>query len=755
VLLERIVPARGAAETEKQVRIMSLTRRIHPAILIAAGLSVVALQIACTNNSSTKPNFGPPVSLSSTPTSLYVNDTLAITATVANDTGNKGVTWSCSPANTCGTFSSSQTANGVAVTYTAPSSTGSVVITATSVATNTLSASTPSITINPASSITVAFNPAAPFSLRANGTTPLTATVANDPNSAGVIWSCTPANTCGSFSASTSSSGSPVTYTAPATTETVTITASSITDDAQGTSATIGITSVVATTLAAGNYVFSLTGTDKNGSFYTTAGVFVVSSAGAITGGEQDFADFNHVVSQEPITGGSITSGADGNLTISLNFTDSYINNGSGTDTFDASLISSSNALLTEYDDWATSSGTLEAQTAQVFSPAGAYALSTSGWDTNQKPISIGGVINVDSIGGISGKGSILDRNDDGTLTPEITVSKSSVSAPDAFGFVTFAINSSSVPGSNGTGILWDGYIVDSSHIRLVEDWYHDNLGAITGGTALSQGTNTGSFGSSSISGSTYVVGLSGSDTVSGPLQVAAVLTFNSDGSVTGNLSFNDITAQAPQGGTALSAESTTTPCSSGMAVTACYVLDAAGSGSDGGTGRVTIKNLTDGSTFSYNLELYLSGNGEAEVISMDSNNPYNNGSKDILAGLSLQQTSTSLSAGSISGSYALNFGQFNTSKQEADGVGAVSADGVGTLLGFADQNASLSGGTLTADSPLSYTFAVTPTNGVFNVTGSGTNGKTFTSYFADRTRGIIIENDNSQLTLGSFDLQQ
>jgi len=85
-----------------------------------------------------------------------------------------------------------------------------------------------------------------------------TATVIGDPKNSGVTWSlsgesCSGA-TCGSLSASSSASGAPVTYTAPATipgTPTVTISATSMSDPTRSSTATI--------TIAPSNITVSLT----------------------------------------------------------------------------------------------------------------------------------------------------------------------------------------------------------------------------------------------------------------------------------------------------------------------------------------------------------------------------------------------------------------------------------------------------------------------------------------------------------------
>src|SRR6202158_1524186 len=70
------------------------------------------------------------------PSSIAASGTATVSATVSNDTAAKGVTWSCAPAGTCGSFSPISTPSGVSTTYTAPASSpsgGKVTITASSV----------------------------------------------------------------------------------------------------------------------------------------------------------------------------------------------------------------------------------------------------------------------------------------------------------------------------------------------------------------------------------------------------------------------------------------------------------------------------------------------------------------------------------------------------------------------------------------------------------------------------------------------
>jgi len=532
-------------------------------------------------------------------------------------------------------------------------------------------------------------------------------------------------------------------FTANSTAGTYTVTASV---SGASTPASFSLTNTaVATTLADGNYVFSLTGNDAaNGTFFY-AGAFTVAS-GAITAGEQHFSDDAHVVALEPITSGTIAANTDGTLAITLNFADTVINGGAGNVTLDASLVSSSKALLIEYDGWATASGELDLQSTGLTTPSGSYAFNSTGLDKFGQRFSFGGVINVDGPGTISGTGSVIDISDvcvtnapcTAAVYPnQVLVNTSTVSTPDTFGYVFFYLDADCTSSSTdprlcpatGTGIAasieLDGYMIDNSHIRLIEFPNNDQLTGNTGGTALSQ-TGAGGFSATSLSGSTYVIGLDGTDTAGPKLQVAGQITFNTGGTLGGNLSFNDHTSQSPQGGDAISG--------------GAYTVDP--------TGRVTITGVTTTATpgFTYNLQLYLTGDGHALVISMDSTVVTN---PDVLAGTGALQTTTPLTAASLTGTYELDLIQF-AGLNEQDAVGKFTADGVSSITGFFDVNGTFTGTGLVPDSKFNDSYTTT-TNGIFNVTSTGSSATPFTAYLVDGTQGVFIENDNLGLTLGYF----
>jgi len=73
------------------------------------------------------------VQLTNAPSTLTINQTVNLTANVANDASGAGVDWSCSGA-ACGTFAPTHTGSGVSTAYTAPASPGTVTVIATATA---------------------------------------------------------------------------------------------------------------------------------------------------------------------------------------------------------------------------------------------------------------------------------------------------------------------------------------------------------------------------------------------------------------------------------------------------------------------------------------------------------------------------------------------------------------------------------------------------------------------------------------------
>jgi hypothetical protein len=678
------------------------------------------------------------VTLSSAPTSLQTSATATLTAMVSNDSSNAGVSWTvtCGSVGACGSFNPTTSTGGTATTtYTAPGAvpTGNTVtVTATSVASKTASASA-TITITAPPPIAVTLSPP-PTTLQVGGKGAFTAFVSNDSASAGVSWvvTCGSAGACGSFSAANTASGTASDFTAPTavpTGSTVTVTATSVTDKTKSASATVSITTAI-TTLKNGTYVFSLSGADTATAAgpYFVAGAFVVSN-GTITGGEQDFIDLNTVGTKDLFTGGSVTTTADGNLQVTLTTADAAVGV-NGVETINGTMVSPFRALITEFDASTTSTGSLDVLDSSFTAPSGGYAFFVAGLDGGNPaaPVSIGGVINIDGSGTISGNGSVFDINDDGVVKQSQSFAASTVSAPDNFGRLQISLIPNTA--SQVTAITLVGYIIGPKHMLLVET--NDTFGGTMGGTALGQGASTGTFNSASISGSSFVVDTTGVDT-HGPFQVAGLLTTNSDGTtVNGTLNFNDLTGSGVQ---------------SPIAVSGTYTVDS--------TGRVTLSSITGGG-LNITAQLYLSGAGTGVAVTMDAG--------DVLSGVAFQQTGGgAFAATSFFGNYGMRSNGFDfTNKFDLNSVGPVLADGVGIVTGTVDQNFLSTSSATTQRAGVTVSCAFTPNaSGVFTGTITGldvdtpANNDAFTIYMIDTTRAVAIETDAKQLTIVHFELQQ
>jgi ferredoxin len=173
--------------------------------------------VSCSSSSS--------VSLSITqapPSSMAVDATAAISATVSNDSSNKGVDWTatCGSTGACGSFNPTHTNSGSPTTYTAPASvpTGNTVtVTATATASSSATATSTLTITSTATAISVFFAVAPPKSLAVNQSTTATAVVLNDSTNAGVDWTvtCGSVGACGTLNPTHTTGGEFTNYTAP------------------------------------------------------------------------------------------------------------------------------------------------------------------------------------------------------------------------------------------------------------------------------------------------------------------------------------------------------------------------------------------------------------------------------------------------------------------------------------------------------------------------------------------------------------
>jgi len=208
-----------------------------------------------------------------------------------------------------------------------------------------------------------------------------------------------------------------------------------------------------------GTYVFSTSGSDPGGFFFTMAGTITANGSGGITGGTIDINDSGgagQAFLQAVNTGSSAYFvDVDGRGKIKLVIAP-------GTITFDFVLSSSAGGMITEFDSNGTGSGTLELQTATVTQTqlAQGYAFSLSGADA--------------SVNSVSGAGAFT-LGSDGTITTGVDDFNDSfipIANRPLSGTVTVATG-----GGSGTAQLtsvlgtltFDFFVVDATHLKIIE----------------------------------------------------------------------------------------------------------------------------------------------------------------------------------------------------------------------------------------------------------------------------------------------
>jgi hypothetical protein len=119
----------------------------------------------------------------------------------------------------------------------------------------------------------------------------------------------------------------------------------------------------------------------------------------------------------------------------------------------------------------------MDLQTSTVAAPSGGYAFAVSGVEIAKMfPLALGGVLNIDSPDTISGNGSVSDEILDFKVTSSVAVS-GTLAAPDSFGQFTINLTGGFSPKNPAAKIQFTGYIVDNTHIKLIESDSSENDG--------------------------------------------------------------------------------------------------------------------------------------------------------------------------------------------------------------------------------------------------------------------------------------
>ncbi|MGA2417614.1 MAG: hypothetical protein ABSF59_24465 [Candidatus Sulfotelmatobacter sp.] len=320
----------------------------------------------------------------------------------------------------------------------------------------------------------------------------VTVTFTPVPGSAG--QSCAPSAT----SATTASDG----------TASITCTANSTPGSYSVTAAATGATATASFTegnTAPRVFVFYVNGTEISPQFgpgpvyYAIAGAVGFDLSGKILGGEQDYNDGNGFTSpNEPIpdiinpTGSSMTvDSTTGTGVLILDVSVSNPNVGvNGIEKFAVQFVNANHALITQFDGSATSSGSLDLQTA-TSGAGGNFAFTLSGLDTTDEgTVAYGGVFSNTS-GTIHGT---YDENDFGKVLVgnTLTATDNGVGA-DVYG--RGSITGFTDPNNGNAPISLVYYLVGPEVLRIIDIDFNDALV----GSAYGQGSAT-SFDSTVLS---------------------------------------------------------------------------------------------------------------------------------------------------------------------------------------------------------------------------------------------------------------
>lgn len=467
-----------------------------------------------------------------------------------------------------------------------------------------------------------------------------------------------------------------------------------------------------------GTYVFSVSGTDVNGAPIAIVGTFTANGQKGITAGTLDLNDPEFTptttLPNTAVTssGSSYTIGVDGRGQITLAASTPFGSNL----VFDFVLQDSSHGLITEFDNNATGSGTLDLQSSGV-SPVGTYAFIFSGAAVNlsastEAPWAMVGNFTVGSGGAITG---LEDSNIDGLASPDLTLGGNLVLGPSSTPATTLTP-------SAGTGQTYDVFAINANHLKFIE---MDTSGTLVG-DAYAQSNAT-------ITGTTYAFVLEGAYPTSDAASAAGgfILT---DGN--GNIT-NTSTMDANNGGNGVVATTTFT-----------------GNYGAAGSGRYTLSNLsgfegTQYAAYPFSGGLLLLEIDDAGIMS-GAAYPQTQNAFSPAQGYAFNLTGTNLAAQSSTGSI-----------EEVDDIAEFVANSTGTTItGLLDENYA-PGGSPNYGLPFSDgTYTAPDANGrgqisanVGNNNNSTLNGGFALNFYSvDGTTFPFIEADgNGQVAAGVF----
>jgi hypothetical protein len=637
-----------------------------------------------------------PISINVTqapPTTLLTNATASVIAVVSNDTSNSGVTWSVSCLSApCGTITPTQTASGVAATYTAPPVVPSpnpppglpvnITACATASCVNVLS----TVTVDIVAPIAVKITEGIPNNtITQSGSAPLAATVSNDSANAGVDWTitCASAPACGSFSVTHTASGAPTVFTAPSSVPaggTVTITATSTTDPTESDQEIVNVTNAPPpNSLLSGRFVVFLSAKNSQNGPFVLGGVISGDGNGTVKAGVFDLADASGNASPAsvlPLVATAVAPspysiGLDGRGQIQLVLNTFALNgsfgvpgpvSNSGSITLSVVFVTPQHALLSETDNFGNAVGTLDLQNAADLAAFqsgsaglnGTYSLRLSGTEfANPFPgYFVAAAITTQASGtAFTVTSYTSDQSAGGAITSVPLTAASQVfpvSAPNSNGEIVFS------PGNVGlnlglpTQFVLDAWLIDANHF-VITDFQDASTGNVLIGGYL-----TAQPASPSLSG-TFAFTEAGATAAAQPQVSGGIFTCGSTGTL-------DVT---PLGGTLTANQAITAACTAPTSGRSLITLT--------GAGPTGISQFAAYPTLDQGLDLIELDGGLTGALGPSG------------AGVALQQTlSAPILASSFSGNFASNF-IATTALGSENFAAQITSDGASILSGTAN----------------------------------------------------------------------
>jgi hypothetical protein len=386
-------------------------------------------------------------------TSLYEGSTLALAATVVNPSNDAGVSWTMTGAGSLTLVTNSS------ATYVAPTTvTGAtdVLITATSIANTTQTAS---VTIVTAGS--PVNNTATPFP--ANVDSAYVGVVSIAGGQSPITWTLTSGTLPPGISLNGSATGLDEYSGTPTTAGTYSFVVEAT--DGLARTAFVPVTLTVnapAACLLSGNYTFTASGY-RGGGPYTHSGAIAIDAVTGNVTGIQDYKDTHRTTTGEVLTAGYCTNREDnaGSLKL-IGPSGTLVYNFAATPPDSNGVIHSAPMqLISSGSDGGSGEVTLQQQTAITASPpSGNFAFGLIGVDSSSLHFGTAGRFTTNSSGNMSA--GLIDSNDAVNALNDATLT-GTLSAPDAYGRGTATL----VSGSQTSTLVY--YLVNASKMLLMD----------------------------------------------------------------------------------------------------------------------------------------------------------------------------------------------------------------------------------------------------------------------------------------------